>query len=81
MVKKTLLEHSDILTTLLVLGNGNFASGSWDNLIKIWNPLSSSTKRTIKGQTGPVQSIVVLKNNFLASASYDGTIKIWDLQN
>ena len=69
--------HTDSVFSLAVLQNGDLASGSWDNTIKIWDTNTGSLKRTLVGHTGYVWSLAVLQNGDLASGSWDNTIKIW----
>jgi WD40 repeat protein len=76
-VKSTLIGHNDSVCSLAVLQNGDLASGSWDNTIKIWDTNTGSLKRTLVGHTGYVWSLAVLQNGDLASGSWDNTIKIW----
>ena len=35
--EKFFLGHKEIITSLCILDQTNFASGSWDKTIKIWN--------------------------------------------
>ena len=71
--------HLENSISLAVLKNGNLASGSIDNTIKIWDTISGLLKVTLTGHSGDIESLVVLPNGNLASASHDGTIKIWQL--
>jgi len=62
------------------------ASGSKDNVIRLWNIHPSKTLQTIgdqlkdlKGHTGIIETLVFSPDgNILASASWDGTIRLWN---
>jgi len=70
--------QSDWVRSLAVLQNGDLASGSFDQTIKIWDSSTGSLKRTLTGHSDWVMSIAVLQNGDLASGSGDKSIKIWD---
>jgi WD40 repeat protein len=76
--KATLTGHSNYVLSLAVLQIGDFASGSDDKTIKIWDSLTWSLKRTLTGHSNWVYSLAVLQKGDLASGSSDKTIKIWD---
>jgi WD40 repeat protein len=44
--KRTLNGQTDYVLALTVLHNGDFASGSADRTIKIWNPINGTLIRT-----------------------------------
>ena len=51
-LKRTLTGHTNgHVYSLVVLPNGDLASGSADNTIKIWNPNDGTLKRTLTGHT------------------------------
>jgi WD40 repeat protein len=58
------------------------ASGSADNLIKIWNVSNSELIRTITGHSDWITCLVWIrkKETILASGSKDNTIKLWNTQ-
>ena len=71
-------EDADRVTTLVVLPNGQLASGSYDKSINIWSPITGKCTQTIiTGHTGCITALAVLPNGQLASGSEDNTIKIW----
>jgi len=74
----TLTGHTNAIYRLAILPNGNLASGSLDNTIKIWNPNTGSLVFTLKGHTNLVSTLAILSNGNLASGSFDNTIKIWN---
>src|SRR4051812_5878669 len=73
--------HTNAITSLAVLSNGNLASGSYDNTIKIWN-VSNGTfdKKLTDHKNGLmwITTLVLLSNGDLVSGSLNGGIKIWD---
>ena len=75
---RTLKGHTSAVFCLVVLPNGQLASGSFDKTIKIWDTNTGKEIRTLKGHTNSVYCLVVLPNGQLASGSRDQTIKIWD---
>ena len=74
---QTLTGHTDWITALTFLSNGNLVSGSLDRTIKICNPTTGALIQTLTGHTGYVRVLTVLWNGNLVSGSADSTIKIW----
>ncbi len=64
---------SESVWSLAVLPNGDLASGSWDNSIKILDSSTWELKRTLTGHTSHVYSQAVMQNGYLASESVDPT--------
>jgi WD40 repeat protein len=77
-LKRTLTGHTNWVRALAVLQNGDLASGSYDNTVKIWNANDGTLKRTLTGHTSYVDALAVLQNGDLASGSLDKTVKIWN---
>ena len=63
------------------LPNGDLASCSGDNTIKIWNVKNGICIRTLVGHLDKIKSLQVCRNGSLISCSEDGTIKEWDLNS
>jgi WD40 repeat protein len=73
------------------LTDGNIASGSRDNTIKIWNlengtfemrnPTTGECVKTLSGHTDTRCLVVQLTDSHLASGLGDITAKIWDLES
>jgi WD40 repeat protein len=76
----TLEGHSYWVNCIITLNNGDFASGSADRTIIIWDSVTFSIKRVLNN-TSWVTALFQFSNDDLASASADQTIKIWDPQS
>ena len=70
--------HASDIETMVVLSNGDLATGSDDTTIVIWNLDDGTIKRRLKGHTEKVRSLIVLKDGDLVSASFDLSIIVWD---
>ena len=57
------------------------ASGSSDQTIRLWDPVTGGERKLLRGHTGAVRALAFAAQNsqFLASGSADGTIRIWDV--
>ena len=74
----TLEEHSDKISSLEILDETRFASGSWDRTIKIWSISNGdfACHKTIVTDN-KVECLKSLTSNRIASGSWRA-IKIWD---
>ena len=68
--------HRRDVGALAVLPDGQLASGSDDETIKIWDPETGRCLRTLEGHRCNVRALAVLPHGQLASSS-GGTIKIF----
>ena len=60
--------------------SNNSVIGSYNNSIRMWNPLTGEIIRTFRGHSRLVTSTAVSpRSNLLASGSSDQTIKLWNL--
>ncbi|OMJ82042.1 hypothetical protein SteCoe_17369 [Stentor coeruleus] len=77
----TLKGHTYLVTSVSFSPDGKFlASGSGDNLIKIWSLAENKEESTLSGHSGEVFCISYSPDGrYLASGSGDGQIKIWNL--
>jgi WD40 repeat protein len=70
-LEKTLIGHTNGVSSLAVLASGFLASGSFDSSIKIWNVNDGRLMQTLTltdyGLNSAVVSLVVLENGYLAS--------------
>lgn len=74
----TVQAHTQMITSLALLKNGNFASSSNDFTIKIWDAQTYKCIQTLTEHTNAVTAVACLKNGTLISSSADCTIKIWN---
>ena len=66
------------MVCLAELSNGNLASGSDDNTVRVWDTVSGACLLTLAGHTSYVSSLAVLPDGELASGSGDDTVRIWE---
>ncbi|WP_243292264.1 WD40 repeat domain-containing protein [Bacillus sp. FJAT-47783] len=65
-----------------VLYSGKIATGSDDNLVRIWDMKTGEQIEEYQGHDSLVQSVKWAPNGeYLASTSYDETIILWDVKN
>jgi WD40 repeat protein len=73
--------HSSPLEALAYSPNGRLvASGSNDNMVKLWDVATGREMRTFVGHSQPVKAVAFSPDgNYLASGSDDATLKLWDV--
>ena len=64
-----------------MLKNGQLASCSVDQTIRLWDVDKLEQVQVIEGHGDYVTTIKELPNNILASGSFDETVKLWDLNS
>jgi WD40 repeat protein len=77
----TLFRHTGEVNTIAFSPDGQqFASGSDDQTIKIWNLNQRQELSTLRGHTNWVYSVAISPNSqTLVSGSKDTTVKVWNL--
>ena len=80
---KELTSHKDEIYCLINLSNGNFATGSADGLVLIWNEYLLDLSLTIHAHKSSVSSLCEGKfkdnKNLLLTGGNDSVIKLWDI--
>lgn len=87
----SLAGHTDSVTELLTLNNGQLASGSKDGTIRAWDVSADKCVQTLHGYHNATSNLVELPGDCLASGVVKkgtetqitkyGDIKIWDLKS
>ena len=79
----TLVGHEKTVCTMIKISEDKIVSGSYDNLIKIWDMNSHSCEYTLYGHDTTVFAVLLLQDGKLVSGSgsRDRALKIWDLEN
>ena len=79
----TLEGHSGFVNSVCWSPDGKyFASGSYDETVKIWDVKSGKELKTLEGHSDCVNSVCWSPDGkYLASGSYDATVKIWDAKS
>ena len=79
----SLVGHEKSVCTMIKISEDKIVSGSYDNLIKIWDINSHSCEYTLYGHDTTVFVVLLLQDGKLASGSgsRDRALKIWDLEN
>ena len=72
--------HTGPITSLVLLENGNLASGSDDSTVKIWNTANFSLVKNISTGNDGIIAMASLKNGCLA-VSVSDKIQIWHIED
>jgi WD40 repeat protein len=72
--------HADkVYTVAFSPDGGRLASGSGDNMVRLWDAVSGKTLAVLHGHTSLVACVAFSPDGCqVASASYDGTVRLWD---
>ena len=73
---KTLEDHSDSITGLAALENGNFISVSLDKTIIIWDS-ETLTKIKFLTETSEIWSVIAFSNDLFVTGDRIGDLKVW----
>jgi WD40 repeat protein/serine/threonine protein kinase len=75
--------HEDGIDAIAVSPDGSrYASGSWDQTVRVWDAATGKTSMVLRGHDAPVRSVVFAPDGArLASAAWDGTARVWDLHD
>lgn len=74
---RPLLEDStDVVRSLVLLPNNEFASASNDGTIRVWS-FDGELRAVLVGHKSFVYSVCILPNGDLASAGEDHCVRIW----
>ena len=79
----SLVGHEKSICSLIKINENLLISGSYDNLIKIWDLKEKMCSFTLYGHNAAVYTIILLNDGKLASGSgsWDKSLKIWNLEN
>ncbi|KAE8386476.1 NACHT and WD40 domain protein [Aspergillus alliaceus] len=77
---QTFESHSDPVQSVSFTRDGRLmASGSSDNTVRLWDPVTGTLQHTLDGHSGWVWSVTFsLDGRLLASASFDQIVKLWN---
>lgn len=77
LIRHTLKDHSEGVTSLLWMGDYQLVSGSLDMSLKVWDARVGCLLRTLVGHRGPIYQVVALGTDRVLSASEDCSVKVW----
>jgi WD40 repeat protein len=69
---------SEEVVALAALQDGRIASGSCDNLIRLWETGDGALTRELRGHKGWINALATLEDGSLVSGSSDNTVRIWE---
>ena len=69
--------HRSTVAAVVHLSDGRIVSASWDEYLKIWDPISGRCLSTLRGHSSSVNALIALDDGCLASGGDDDTIVIW----
>ena len=77
---KTIEGHSEKIVSMIELYNGNIATGSYDNKIKIWNLETLECVKTIN-EEGYIFCLLEMEPNIILSGTNKNSIQLFNLNN
>jgi len=72
---------NDSVFCLVSISGTQFASGTYNGLINIWDSINENNIRTLSGHSKSVNCIIMLDKIKLVSGSADKLIKIWNINS
>jgi len=75
---KGLIGHTELVTCVTNLPNGDIVTGSRDKTLKIWNLETGNCIKTLIGHTNEITCVNVLLDGRIISGSLDNILKIWN---
>jgi WD40 repeat protein len=77
------LGHAEAISSISISSDGRRAvSGSFDNLVRVWNVDSGRCERVLEGHTDEVNSVALSRNGRrVVSGAADKTVRIWELES
>ena len=76
---KTLEDHQDCVTNILIIPNNKFITGSIDKTVKVWDLNSYQCLKTLVCESH-VDSFCLISKNQIACGCRNGLIDIWNLE-
>lgn len=76
--ERQFLGHTRDVRCASFIGSHNFASGSDDTTVRLWDLLRDTELMTARGHTDYVRSLEPYNSGAFFSGSYDHTIQLWD---
>ncbi len=70
-------QDDSCIYNLLLNGENELISCSWDNKIKVWNLITYECIFALYGHSSNIKDLLINQEGQLISCSWDGTIKFW----
>jgi eukaryotic-like serine/threonine-protein kinase len=79
-LKRTIDAHSSFINSFAFFPNGDLASAGDDKIIKIWNPVDWTLKKTLTDNAYySIYTIVAMNDRLLAGACLTDKVTIWNI--
>jgi WD40 repeat protein len=72
--------HKERIVSLIQLASGKIASGSYDNTVRIWDPLGYRDEEIIEVKA-KVFALLEFNDNMLLTGTSNNDIQLWDISN